>query len=189
MITAAGLSELICESTLCIAFWKDGHPVLPVILHKVDGLWYVDEPMSWSLFHRYEDSMRVFLKFPLSSKSHRLQNYISSHMGRPLYAAPPVEIESVANQRIAGELPYLFFNLFWLERVEALLSRDRVLQSNEDRLWIALDVYTNLGRFSKVLEILRALVKIRPTDVNIKNQLKFYSESFKFDSALWKRSL
>ena len=61
---------------LAFVFFKPGQPVLPIVLKKHAGKWRVQEPMSWALFQRFEDSMKVFRKFEITGLSSELQNYL-----------------------------------------------------------------------------------------------------------------
>src|SRR5271155_2422028 len=61
---AAGPYRLILSGNLALAVPSPDHSNLPIVLRRgTDDLWYVDEPKSWTYFHRFEDSVNFFVKY------------------------------------------------------------------------------------------------------------------------------
>lgn len=60
MYSKAGTPRTFIEGPFAFVFFSSNYPVLPIIFKIENSRWRVEEPLSWSLFHRYEDSMRFF---------------------------------------------------------------------------------------------------------------------------------
>ena len=124
MYRAAGIDRIFMEGDCAFAFFKPGRPTLPIVLVKQDGQWRVQEALSWSLFHRFEDSMNVFLKYPLSGISVDLSKYPKKYLGHPLYPLRKnINVAVLARQGIQdSDLDSLYFKLFWLQKVSEKFS-------------------------------------------------------------------
>jgi hypothetical protein len=56
--------HLYSTEDLAAAVFRPGTSTLPIVLRRSgDGLWYIDEPKSWTYFHRFEDNPGCFQKY------------------------------------------------------------------------------------------------------------------------------
>ena len=188
MYSKAGLDRLIVDQPLAFAFFKPHHPVLPIVLIQESGKWLVQEPLSWSLFQRFEDSMDVFLKFPLDVKSEELRHYLAKYFRKPLYSQIPISRSALVETRSKETLNYFYFQIYWLDRVAEDLKKQGDISSRPQMLWIAVDVNNNLGRFSEMLKSLEQLRELFPKDQELAANYEFYKKTFKFSSSDWRRS-
>lgn len=188
MYDDAGLDELIEDGDLAFAFFRPGQPVLPIVLRRDAGSWRVEEPLSWSLFQRFEDSNRVFLKYPLELRSPLARRYVARAFGAPLYRGPVVRpAELFAPALRADSLRYSYFRLFWLER--AAQELERAPSDDQDRLSLALDVYENLGRFSKYLATMKRLADLRPGDRELARDYAYFKDTLRLSGPQWRLTL
>jgi TPM domain len=188
MMSRAGLDRIIPSGRLAFAFFHPGHPVLPVALQKgADGLWRVNEPLSWALFHRFEDSQKIFLKFPLAGISAELAAYLQEKIGKPLYHARPLDLNVLPGPQ--DPAAFFYFHYFWLERAEAEFAKIPDLATKESQLWLALDTSLNLGRMSDFLTRMAQLTQLRPGDKELERDLTFYRKELQFDGSGWVKEL
>lgn len=183
MYQKAGLDQIFVFQNKAVVFFKELIPVLPLIFHRNDqGLWLVHEPQSWALFHRFEDSNRIFLKFPLTSSDRNFNAYLRQRFGRALYHTYPAIHFS---EELTSETSWKqdFFEYYWLEKVaRSVLGNESVAAEVE------LDTWMNLGQFSNFLKAHRRLAHQYPEDEVIKVNMKFYEDNLKFDSKEWRKN-
>ena len=184
MYSDAGLDRVIVADDTAFAFFKAGHPVLPVVFTRSNDVWLVQEPLSWSLFQRFEDSMQVFLKFPLRTSSAELKSYLTAAFGNPLYPLPMQTLDLLGRD---NDLGYFYFKFYFLERAQTELAKISGLSNNSDYLYLALDISNNLGQFSKSLEYMHDLVRLHPDDQGFKHVVEFYEKAYVFSGPQWVR--
>ena len=187
MYQKSGLDRVVGSFDIALAFFKESYPVLPIVLVKEDGRhWRISEGLSWSLFHRFEDSMKVFLKFPLQSKDPEIQRYLANRFPRPLYPlANFISLENLAATRVTEELNYSFFRLYWLERVKTIIDRSA---EHEDSLlftWMAADSFLNLGFMQQFVSFYEKAARQRPHDQYLQEGAKFYRKMITFVDSDW----
>lgn len=182
MYSRAGIDKIIEENNLAFVFFKQGIPVLPIVLKKQGGLWKVAEPLSWSLFHRFEDSSRVFLKYPINAVSNALQSYFDKNLGKPLYKLKaPIRLANLGESRMRN----VYFNFFWLDAVEKILEADLQSVNSIDDLWIVADLSLNLGKMSRFAKFYSAAASMMPENQDIQANAKFYEKMAEFESQEW----
>lgn len=182
MYSKAGVERIFELGRLAFVFFKAEHPVLPIILQKENGLWTVNEPLSWALFHRFEDSLRVFLKYPIEAPDQEFENYLTTQLAQPLYPQPTVTLGRWPQKSIQSS----YFSVFWLERVDFEFQKSKWSQLSDADLWVASDVMTHLGRYSEQLKILRELQRRQPKNAILARNLKFYEEVYQFTGPQWR---
>lgn len=150
MAVSAGVERTILSEPLAFVFFKKEQPVLPIVLKHENGLWRVQEALAWSLFQRYEDSMRVFQKFRFDDASPELELFLKAHFGNPLY--PPDA--SVALAYLGGEAPVnedekaLYFHFYALDEVLAALNDRAPDKFSNSELWRRIDAYLNRSHYT-----------------------------------------
>lgn len=171
---------------LAFVFFKPGQPVLSIVLKKHAGLWRVQEPMSWALFQRFEDSMKVFRKFEITGLSSELQNYLQKRFGNPLYPKNvPVELTELSKSQLNVESPRdAYFQLFAIDLVQTKLE-PKMSSLNDSDLFLLVDSESNLGRFSKFKEAYRLAASRYPSDESIQKNLEFYEKLPVLDDSKW----
>ena len=177
MYRRAGLERLIDLGDQAIAVYRPGVPVLPIVLERRDGRWFVDEPRAWALFQRFEDSNAVFFKFPLVLEDLSASHYLFKRFGAPLYARPEVDLRH--RPPSTQPLEFYYFNYFWLERARAALP-PVANEMTEPHLWIARDVFTNLGRVTEFLRVMDELVRRNPGRQKVRADRDFYRTAYRF---------
>lgn len=181
MYQEAGVKEVLRLKDLAFVFFNNGHPVLPVVLRLESGVWRIHEPLSWSLFQRFEDSMNVFAKFPFPEGT--LKNYVEKNLGPPLYKAPVINVDTIS-QNISKKPNgrEFYFKLFLLDEARSALESS---ETTED-LWPLLDTYQNLGQFTKFVNLYEKLADLYPKEEKVRRAAKFYRENAIFKDPDWR---
>jgi hypothetical protein len=188
MYTKAGVDRVFDEGKLAFAFFKEGNPVLPIVLSKSDGLWQVNEPLSWSLFQRFEDSNTVFLKYPLAGISKELASYLDTRVRSPLYKMEkPIPLAMLEpNEAKSFDTMALYFKLFWLSRVAKTFAAMDLAKQPVDTVWIAADTFLNSGRMNEFAKAYELAASHFPDDKAIQTNARFYKELIHFKDADWR---
>ena len=186
MYSKTGVDRMFVENMYAFVFFKAGHPTLPIVLKRHQGKWRVQEALSWSLFHRFENSMNVYLKFPIQGISSELSNYLKDHVGEPLYPLEkPLKLVTLENyQSNDSDWHSLYFQLFWLSKVDQKIEDVSKLQN--DDIWIAIDTYMNLGKMVESSRCYDLLAARMPQNQKIQSNAKFYRELVHFKDAEWR---
>jgi hypothetical protein len=183
MYQEAGAPRVIEALNFVFVFYPQNHPVLPIILRKEGRVWRVHEPLSWALFQRFEDSMRVFLKYPLEGGTVALRSFINTTFGEPLYFRPRVDLAKLSQGLTPNSsVEEVYFNLNWPEFVVENLSETK----SEDQLWILADSYQNLGRFTEFRDVYKKLFQLYPGNRRIQMNHQFYEEQLVFKDVDWR---
>ena len=188
MYAKAGIDQVFEEGRFAFAFFKSGHPVLPIVMRKDLDVWRVHEPLSWSLFQRFENSMNVYLKYPLSGISPVLAQYLRTAVGSPLYPLEnPLKVDNLERKEyLQGDVSSLYFQLYDLDRVHAEISRLGLGSLPTDVQWIAVDTYLNLGRVSEFIEAYGVVARKFPQNEMVQRNAKFYREQLTFKPEEWR---
>lgn len=185
MAEQAKLDKVFEVGNWAFVFFKKGHPVLPVVFHKQKQVWRVQEAMAWSLFHRFEDSSKVYLKYSMRGLSAELQNYMETHFGRPLYLlSRPIELESISaseeNSVVAD-----YFQYFDIASVGLKFGQKDLSSLTLDELWVLFDSYLSLGQYTASSQVYQEIASRLKDEAWIQTNAKFYSELAKFESSDW----
>jgi TPM domain len=170
---------------LAFVFFKAGQPVLPIILKKQDGSWRIQEPMAWALFQRFEDSLKVFLKFKIDGATKEMNSYLQKRFGDPLYPSDvSVSIDTLSSDQLNLEKPQdAFFQLFGIDLVVSKLE-SRLPTLSKSELFLLIDSESNLGRFSKFKEAYRVAAS-KYSDPTVQKNLEFYENLPVLDDSKW----
>lgn len=182
MYSQAGIDRLFIDGDFVFVFFKPRNPVLPIVLVRNGKLWKVQEGMALALFQRFEDSMSVFLKFPLEAENVDLNAYIKKNF-KNLYALPRLNLNSLKST--SDEIEKYYFHHFALDQVLSEIEKIPMKKRSEDLIWIQLDAEQNLGKFSRFLQTMAELCRRRPHDLELKRNESFYRENYKFDGNDW----
>ena len=166
-------------------------------------MWYVDEPKTWTYFHRYEDDVNFFVKYADNPFLPRLQVLRLPHMERAIYdghvgtparspypfalaqavktledrirAAP----KDAANDAALGDL-YLF-EMNWITKAIACYEKAEALAPNELKYrWRLMDLYLNDSRADKMLAELKFLSEHLPNDNQTRAWYEYYKKEYDF---------
>ncbi len=194
--------RLIFARNLGLAVPQPEKSNLPIVLRRgTDVLWYVDEPKSWTYFHRFEDNVNFFVKYgdnPLfrALRALRMPNMAraiyGSHAHTPAMPAYPFSLTRAvtareqaireapnvaANYAALGDL-YLF-EMNWLTKAIELYERAASLAPNElDYRWRLMDLYLNGSRADKFLAELKFLSEQLPEDKETLDLYQFYKREY-----------
>jgi hypothetical protein len=189
MYEKAGVDVIIMAEPLAFVFFKEDNPVLPIVLRHEDNSWRVHEPLSWSLFQRFEDSKRVFLKYPISQLPSELQAYFDKRMGLPLMTlASPLTLQFLAEAPAVENIQSSLIHLYWLQKIEKTLADMSLESLSTDQLNFAADAYTNLGQPRKFLQAYRIIAERSPANSKIRKNLSFFEEVYQFKDSEWRLS-
>lgn len=186
MYSRAGIDRTFVENNVAFVFFKSGHPTLPLVLKKQKGKWRVEEPLSWSLFHRFENSMGVFLKFPLTGISVELAHYLEDKLGNPLYPlSKPIDLVNlVETPLLESDWHSLYFRLFWLSKVNEKIKT--LSQLPTDDIWIVADTFMNLGKMTEFSSAYDLGAARMPNNQRVQEAAKFYRELIQFKESEWR---
>jgi hypothetical protein len=196
--------QLTITAGLGLAVFQPGVPNLPIVLRGgQNGLWYVDEPKSWTYFHRFEDGVDFFPKFddlPLLSalrqtRQPHANDAIYKHRVRtPQVPAYPLSLEKTVDQleeqirkeptnsQSYAELgDVYFFEMNWLSRtLEMYEAASRLAPERLDYRWRLADLYLNTSQAEKFLAQLRFLAQKLPNDREAQRWYRFYKDAYEF---------
>lgn len=198
--------RLIFARNLGLAVPQPEKSNLPIVLRRgTDALWYVDEPKSWTYFHRFEDNANFFVKYEdnpffRALRALRLPNMTraiyGSHTHTPAMPAYPFSLaravtareqnireapKIAANYAALGDL-YLF-EMNWLTKATELYEKAASLAPNElEYRWRLMDLYLNGSRADKFLAELKFLSEQLPDDKGIRDLYHFYKKEYDFES-------
>lgn len=189
MYEKAGVEKIEQAGPLSFIFFKTSQPVLPIVLRNEDSVWRVHEPLSWSLFQRFEDSNQVFLKYSFQDFPPDFARFTDKHLGQPLHhLQEPLTLNFVSQRPNFQDPRSALVHLYWLSKVEKDLDNVDLEEASSDRLRMAADTYMNLGQMTKFMQVYRILGKKAPEDVAVQNNLKFYEEVLVFKEDEWQLS-
>jgi TLP18.3/Psb32/MOLO-1 phosphatase superfamily protein len=201
---AAAPYRLIFAANLALAVPQPGHSNLPLVLRRgTDDLWYVDEPKSWTYFHRFEDNVDFFVKYSDNAFLGALRALNAPNMERAIYGdhartpAPPAypfslaaavqaheeKIRQAPNDAAGyaalGDL-YLF-EMNWLTKAMTLYESAATLAPKELAYrWRLMDLYVNASRADKALAELKFLSEQVPADRQTQDWYKYYKKQYDF---------
>jgi hypothetical protein len=190
---------------LGLVVFRPGVANLPIVLRRSrNALWYVDEPKSWTYFHRWEDGTDFFPKYDDLPLLGALREAKHPHAERPIYRGrvvtpPPLpypfslaKTVTELGDRIRrdedkpewharlGEI-YLF-EINWIPRaIECFETAARLAPDRTDYRWRLYDLYINHSEVEKALAQLRFLAERLPGDAELQDWLKFYTAVYRFE--------
>ena len=201
---AAGPYRLLYADDLALVVPQPGHSNLPFVLRRgTDGLWYVDEPKSWTYFHRFEDDVNFLVKYDDNPFFSQLRAMHMPHMdyavygrhvptpGRQKYpfvlaqelktmegrihAAP----DKAENYAALGDL-YLF-EMNWITQAIAAYETAEKLAPNELKYrWRLMDLYLNDSRADRMLAELKFISQQSPQDAQTRSWYQDWLKQYDF---------
>lgn len=202
--TSAGAYRLIFAGDLGLAVPGPDKSNLPIVLrHGSDGLWYVDEPKSWTYFHRFEDNVNFFVKYADNPFLARLQAEGVPNMAAAIYGAHvgagsargyPFSLAQAvrageerirAAPRVAANYAQLadlyLFEMNWLTPALELYEKAAALEPGElSYRWRLMDLYLNTSRADKMLAQLGYLSGHLPGDKRTRDWYRAYKAAYDF---------
>ena len=196
--------RLIRLDSWALAVFRPGVPNLPIVLRRADsGRWFVDEPKSWTYFHRYEDGIDFLPKYDDLLFLPALRQMGQPNARNPIYRGrvrtPPARAypfslaDAVAAQERAirerptddrlyaslGEL-YLF-EVNWISRSLEMFERAAALAPDRlDYQWRLYDLYLNNSQADQALATLKRLADRLPKDRQVQDWYRFYKDEYDF---------
>jgi hypothetical protein len=201
---AAAPYRLLFAGALALAVPQPGHSNLPLVLRRgADALWYVDEPKSWTYFHRFEDNVDFFVKYADNPfldalRALRLPNVdqvIYAHVGTPALHAYPYSLGAAIqsledkirqaphdpeNLAALGDL-YLFESNWISKAISSYEKASALAPQNLAYRWRLMDLYLNASQAGKMLAQLKYLSERSPTDRQTQAWYRFYEAEYDFD--------
>lgn len=196
--------RLIFSANLALAVPQPGQSNLPLVLRRgTDDLWYVDEPKSWTYFHRFEDNVDFFVKYSDNPFLGALRALNAPNMERAIYGdhartpVPPAYPFSLAaavqayerriRQRPNDAAGYAalgdlyMFEMNWLTKAMSLYESAATLAPHELAYrWRLMDLYLNASRADKALGELKYLSEQLPADRQTRDWYRYYKEQYDF---------
>jgi len=196
--------QLYTYENLGLAVFRPGVANLPIVLrHSRDGLWYIDEPKSWTYFHRFEDGNDFYPKYDDLPFFQALVLAQQPNAHQPIYKkrvpTPPAipypfslveRVEDLERKiqsdphddRAYAELGEVYlFEIGWTKK--ALDMFEKAANLNPQRIeyrWRLYDLYINDSQMEKALDELKFLAKALPEDEEVKRWYAFYSKAYNF---------
>jgi hypothetical protein len=209
--STAGSYRLLFAGDLGLAVAGPGKSNLPIVLRRgSDALWYVDEPKSWTYFHRFEDNQDFFVKYAdnvflpelrVAQVTNMDSVVFGTHVGTPKPPVYPYALEqtlltgeekirsSPASAQSYAELADLYlFEMNWLTRAVELYEKASALAPQELAYrWRLVDVYLNTSRAEKMLAELRFLAEHLPRDKQTQDWYQAYVKAYELPSSAGRR--
>ena len=201
---AAAPYRLLFTGALALAVPQADHSNLPLVLRRGDdGLWYVDEPKSWTYFHRFEDNVNFFVKYAdnpfldalRALKVPNMDQAIYEHVATPALHAYPYSLgaairslevkirlapRDATNQAALGDL-YLFESN-WISKAIASYEKASALAPEDVTYrWRLMDLYLNASQVDKMLAQLKYLSEHSPADRRTQAWYRYYEREYDFD--------
>jgi tetratricopeptide (TPR) repeat protein len=203
-LEAATPFNLLYAGDLALVVPQPGKSNLPIVLRRgTDGLWYVDEPKTWTYFHRFEDDVNFLVKYADNPFLPRLRALRMPHMedaiygdhvGTPARPAYPFALaqavrtmenriraapSDAANDAALGEL--FLFEMNWITKAIACYEKAEALAPNELKYrWRLMDLYLNDSRADKMLAELKFLSEHLPNDKQTRAWYEYYKREYDF---------
>jgi tetratricopeptide (TPR) repeat protein len=186
-----------------LVVFRPGVPNLPIVLRRSrDGLWFVDEPKSWTYFHRFEDSTDFVPKYDDLPMLRALRETRHPNASQPVYAgrvptpAPPAypfslgdalrDLEEKAGHDPDGARGYArigelyLFEMNWItEAIRMFEEAARRDPRRPEYHWRLYDLYLNNSEAEKMLGELRTLSELLPQDAQVKQWLEYYTAVYR----------
>ena len=203
-LQAATPHRILYAKDLALAVPQPGKSNLPVVLRRgSDGFWYVDEPKSWTYFHRFEDNVNFYVKYadnPFLGQLRKLrvpnveQAIYADHVPTPVRPAYPFALArylgileehiraapgEAANYAALGD--FYLFEMNWLTRAIASYEKAQALAPGElVYRWRLMDLYLNASRAEEMLGELKFLSEHLPGDRQTRGWYEFYRKEYAF---------
>jgi tetratricopeptide (TPR) repeat protein len=201
---AAAPYRLLYAKDLALLVPQPGKSNLPFVLRRgTDGLWYVDEPKSWTYFHRFEDDVNFLVKYAdnpflphlrAAGMPHMESAIYGNHVRTPARPAYPFALaqavdamenriraapNDAATHASLGDL-YLF-EMNWITKAIACYEKAEALAPNElEYHWRLMDLYLNDSRADKMLAELKFLSEHLPNDADTRAWYEYYKKEYDF---------
>lgn len=200
---AAAPYRLLYANDLALLVPQPGKSNLPFVLRRgTDRLWYVDEPKSWTYFHRFEDDVNFLVKYAdnpflpqlrAAGMPHMETAVYGNHASTPARPAYPFGLAQAVNSMEArirtsndaatyaslGDL-YLF-EMNWITKAIACYEKAEALAPNQfEYRWRLMDLYLNDSRADKMLAELKFLSEHLPNDTQTRAWYEYYKKEYDF---------
>ena len=201
---AAAPYKLFYANDLALVVPQPGKSNLPIVIRRgMDGFWYVDEPKTWTYFHRFEDDVNFFVKYADNPFLPQLRALAMPHMERAIYdghvATParytypfalPQAVKTLEDQintapnnaadyAALGDL-YLF-EMNWITKAIPCYEKAQALAPNDlNYRWRLMDLYLNDSRADKMLAELKFLSEHLPNDKQAQAWYEYYAKEYNF---------
>lgn len=196
--------RIYSRGDLGVALFRPGVANLPVVLRRSgEGLWYVDEPKSWTYFHRWEDGTDFFPKYDDLPLLSALREHGHPNADKPIYrgrASTPrplrypfslidavTDLERRAradaqNPEWPARLGEIYiFEIDWLSKaIESFETASRLAPERLEYRWRLFDLYINHSEVEKALAQLRFLSARLPGDAEVQLWMKDYTSAYAF---------
>jgi hypothetical protein len=187
---AAAPYRMLYANDLALVVPQPGKSNLPIVLRRgADGLWYVDEPKSWTYFHRFEDGVDFFVKYAdnpflpglqgMGTPERRAYPFALPQEVRVLEGRIRVAPNDPATYAAVGDL-YLF-EMNWITKAITWYEKAEALAPNEPKYrWRLVDLYLNDSRADKMLGELEFLSKRLPNEKQTRDWYEYYKKEYNF---------
>lgn len=201
---AAAPYRILYADDLALLVPQPGKSNLPFVLRRgTDRLWYVDEPKSWTYFHRFEDDVNFLAKYAdnpflpqlRAAGMPQMESAVyGSHVRTPARPAYPfglaqavgamedrmrVAPNDAANYASLGDL-YLF-EMNWITKAIACYEKAEALAPDQlEYRWRLMDLYLNDSRAAKMLAELKFLSEHLPNDRDTRTWYEYYKKEYEF---------
>lgn len=190
--------HLYSSEDLAAAVFRPGTSTLPIVLRRSrEGWWYIDEPKSWTYFHRFEDNPGCFQKYddlPFTSAlspenlpiiyrgrapTPRPLPYPSSLVGVLRQMEEKAQRRPNDSENFAALGDIYLFEINWISRAIENYEKAAVLSPlRMEYRWRLYDLYINNSEVEKALEQLKFIATSSPGDVEARQWLDHYTKAY-----------
>lgn len=196
--------QLYIHENRGLAVFRPGVPNLPIVLRRSqDGLWYIDEPKSWSYFHRFEDGNDFYPKYDdipflqdlvAAQQPNVLKPFYRKRVSTPPEISYPFSLPDLVDglerkiqknpsqARAYVELGEVYiFEIHWVKKALEMFEKASALDPQRiEYRWRLYDLYLNDSQVEKALDELKFLAQVLPKDEEVKRWYDFYSRIYRF---------
>ena len=196
--------KLYTYESLGLCVFRPGVANLPIVLrHSRDGLWYIDEPKSWTYFHRFENANDFYPKYDdlpflqdliLAGQPNARQPVYRQRVSTPRVISYPFSLveyiedldrkikSNPSNDKAYAELGEVYlFETGWIKKALELFEKASFLNPQKiEYRWRLYDLYVNNSQIEKALDELKFLARTLPNDEEVKRWYVFYSQAYHF---------
>ncbi|TLY41499.1 MAG: hypothetical protein E6K59_09440 [Nitrospirae bacterium] len=195
---------IYARDSLGAAIFKPGVPNLPIVLRRSsDGLWYIDEPKSWTYFHRFEDGIDFYPNYDDMPLRWALDQAVHPNRNFPIYqrrASTPEVIpypfslsdtihqlevkiqKDPDNDQLQAQLGEVYlFEINWISRsIEMFEKAAQLAPQNLSYRWRLFDLYINNSEVEKALGELKFISEKLPNDAHVQEWFKLLNSYYDF---------
>lgn len=191
--------RLLQDGESAYALFTSAYPVLPIVLSKdADGLWHIEEGRMQSLFQRFEDSNRIFERYPLPLVHQEVLHRQAPVVPHAHNGSVTKALHDLEQRHQQGDLSAtialaerLYLDLYW--QAAALPLYEHAIAADDHTYaayrWRLLDGYLMTSDIKRYLQTWDQLACIYSDDTDLGLQRQFYHDTYDFTNLHWSQTM